>query len=271
MTINNTGVLQKVNTPVVCAANTFVLMSPSPPNYTEKHMNLTYGQRLKAARTHKKLTQPQLAEISGVPQGTISKIERGDQETSAYDSVLAHHLDVNALWLRNGDELLKPEWLGGNYKTPKLTVIRNISEPVKSEFDIQSLQPAELRIPLLSWVRAGDFCEAPGQFGQYDAEEWLPAPLFNTGPNTFALTVRGDSMDGPDGYKEGEIVYIDPDITPTIGDDVLASTDTGITLKRYKEDEAGAYLLALNGNRIIHPTAPWHICGVVVFSGKRRR
>ena len=126
------------------------------------------------------------------------------------------------------------------------------------------------KIPLLSWVRAGDFCEAPGQFTLADAEDMLPNPIDGSGPRTFALTVRGDSMATPDGYQEGEIVYIDPDITPVIGNDILARTDAGITLKRYKEDEHGPYLLALNGNQIIRPPQPWHICGVVVFSGRRR-
>jgi len=138
-------------------------------------------------------------------------------------------------------------------------------------FQSQVLEPVEFKIPLLSWVRAGEFCEAPSQFSRTDAEEMLPAPLFNTGPNTFALTVRGDSMNAPGGYEEGEIVYIDPDIAPEIGNDVLARTDAGMTLKRYKEDELGPYLLALNGNQIIRPPQPWHICGVVVFSGKKRR
>jgi SOS-response transcriptional repressor LexA len=129
--------------------------------------------------------------------------------------------------------------------------------------------PAALSVPLLSWVRAGDFCESPGQFCMEDAEEFLPRPLFNTSKKTFALLVRGDSMDVSGGYREGEIVYIDPDVSPTPGRDVLAKTESGMTLKRYKEDEDGPYLLQLNGNKIIRP-ANWHVCGVVVFSGQKR-
>jgi len=135
---------------------------------------------------------------------------------------------------------------------------------------IENVYPAEFSIPLLSWVRAGAFCEAPGQFTKDDAEELLPRPLFRTGPNTFALRVVGDSMDAPSGYREGEIVYIDPDIEPTPGKDVLAKADGKMTLKRYKVDEEGPYLLQLNGSRIIRPTGEWHVCGVVVFSGQRR-
>jgi SOS-response transcriptional repressor LexA len=131
-------------------------------------------------------------------------------------------------------------------------------------------QVAVQSVPLLSWVRAGEFCDAPASLTKDDAEEWLPAPLQGVGKRAFALEVRGDSMDAPTGYREGEFVYIDPDVTATHGKDVLARLDTGLTLKRYKEDEEGPYLFQLNGNKIIRPTSEWHVCGVVVFSGQRR-
>jgi SOS-response transcriptional repressor LexA len=101
-----------------------------------------------------------------------------------------------------------------------------------------------------------------------DTDSNLLSPKAIASKNTFALQVRGDSMDTPDGYREGETVYIDPDISPTPGRDVLAKTDSGITLKRYKVDEEGPYLLQLNGNKIIRPEGTWHVCGVVVFSGR---
>lgn len=60
---------------------------------------MNYGNRLTHARKRKALTQVKLEAISGVPQGTISKIERGDQLDSSYDSILAYHLDCSAIWL----------------------------------------------------------------------------------------------------------------------------------------------------------------------------
>jgi len=76
---------------------------------------MNYGQRLKAARKHKKLTQPQLAELSGVGQGSISKIERGDQEVSAFDIELAYALDVSPLWLKTGNKKHAPDWLSEDF------------------------------------------------------------------------------------------------------------------------------------------------------------
>jgi transcriptional regulator with XRE-family HTH domain len=78
---------------------------------------MTYKDRLRSARKHKGFSQNQLAEKSGVGQGSISKIERGDQKASAYDIELAEALDINPLWLRTGKEAYKPAWLGG--ATPK--------------------------------------------------------------------------------------------------------------------------------------------------------
>ena len=74
---------------------------------------MTYGQRLKAARLHKGWTQPELERATGglVGQGTISKIERGDQGNSNYDILLAFYLGVHPLWFYNGDQRYTPYWL----------------------------------------------------------------------------------------------------------------------------------------------------------------
>jgi transcriptional regulator with XRE-family HTH domain len=99
---NNTRVLNKINTPVVCLFNTSVL----------DLRTMEYGERLRLARTYKGLSQTELAERSGVGQGSISKIERGDQEYSAYDVEFGLALDVHPAWLKLGDDRFAPEWLG---------------------------------------------------------------------------------------------------------------------------------------------------------------
>lgn len=62
-----------------------------------------YGERLRWARKQADLTQQELANISGVKQGSISKIERGEQSESSYDPILAFHLRVSAYWLTTGE------------------------------------------------------------------------------------------------------------------------------------------------------------------------
>jgi transcriptional regulator with XRE-family HTH domain len=70
----------------------------------------TLGLRLKKAREHAGLSQKQLEERAGVSQKTISKIERGDQDSSTQVVQLARHLGVNASWLATGegDMITKP-------------------------------------------------------------------------------------------------------------------------------------------------------------------
>lgn len=72
---------------------------------------MTLGLRLKAARLRKNMTQADLETASGVKQGTISKIERGDQEQSSYVVALALALDVDPGYLYNG---IASSGTGGN-------------------------------------------------------------------------------------------------------------------------------------------------------------
>ncbi|MEE8128162.1 helix-turn-helix transcriptional regulator [Candidatus Vondammii sp. HM_W22] len=60
---------------------------------------MKYGERLRYARKDRGLSQNQLAEKSEVKQGSISKIERGDQEASTFDIALARALNISPAWL----------------------------------------------------------------------------------------------------------------------------------------------------------------------------
>lgn len=74
-------------------------------------MKMTYGNRLRAARKQKDWSQETLAKRANVGPGTISKIERGDQDASTYDIELALALGVQPIWLKNGDPKHAPDWL----------------------------------------------------------------------------------------------------------------------------------------------------------------
>lgn len=128
------------------------------------------------------------------------------------------------------------------------------------------------RVPLISWVRAGQFCEVSDPFHPGDAEEWLPCPVSH-GPRTFALRIVGESM-MPE-YRHNEIIYVDPDVSAQHNDDVVVRTpDSKVTFKRLQRTQDGTYLLALNPDipdRIIRVPDDTLICGVVVFSGIIRK
>ena len=86
---------------------------------------MNYGERLKAARSHKGLTQKELGAATNgeVKQASISKIERGDQDFSGFDILLAMALDVHPKWLKDGDPAYLPDWLGGPFKSPESPVL----------------------------------------------------------------------------------------------------------------------------------------------------
>lgn len=75
---------------------------------------MKYGERLRLARKYKNLSQAELAIISGVKQGTISKIERNGQNYSGFDAQLSDALDIHAMWLRTEEEKFAPGWLNNN-------------------------------------------------------------------------------------------------------------------------------------------------------------
>lgn len=199
------------------------------------------AERLKRFRRAAKLTQSALAAKAGLSQSAIGNIESGIRGFGSSVVALAQALDISPSELLSG-------------------------EPS----NVKPLDAQSGAIPLISWIRAGEFCESPDNFSPGDAEDWLPRPLASLGRNAFALEVTGESMDVPDGYRHGDIVYINPDLQARPGNDVVAKMDVRTTLKRYRVDTEGPYLLQLNGNIIIRPTLPWEICGVVVFSGRRR-
>lgn len=131
-------------------------------------------------------------------------------------------------------------------------------------------------VPKISWVQAGDVCDAEDHYEPGHADEWLICPVKH-GKNTYVLEVVGDSMNSgeADGYLEGFDIFVDPDVNARHGDDVIVKTsDNKATFKRLQVTEDGQYLLALNKtwpNRIIQVPEDSIICGVIIYSGKSRK
>jgi SOS-response transcriptional repressor LexA len=128
------------------------------------------------------------------------------------------------------------------------------------------------QIPLISWVKAGELCESPDNYQTGDAIDWLECPVKH-GPRSYCLQLDGDSMDdgSSDAYRDGEIIFIDPDARAEPGRDVVVRTlENKTTFKRLKQDSEGLYLLGLNGKKIIRVPDGTVFCGVVIFSGKKR-
>ncbi|MEG0921331.1 MAG: S24 family peptidase [Comamonas sp.] len=108
------------------------------------------------------------------------------------------------------------------------------------------------KVPLISWVQAGAWCEAADPFLVGEAEMWLDCPVFHS-EYTYALRVRGDSMTAPSGsqrsYPDGCIVYVDPMKRDAVnGDRIIACLlDThDVTFKVYKNEDGRQWLMPLN-------------------------
>lgn len=71
---------------------------------------MEFSERLRLAREAAKLTQEQLAQKSGVKQGTISKIERGDADSSTFTVQLAIACGVRPEWLAIGSGAMIDEY-----------------------------------------------------------------------------------------------------------------------------------------------------------------
>lgn len=272
MMINNTIVLSKINTPVLESSNILVL-----------NEFMKFSERLKIARKHAKLSQEDLALAVGVTQGLISKIERGEQEETAAVVKLAKACNVRVEWLDEGSgEMILKSNPTAQSNADKLT-LKNpnyasfFGEKTNKNAHQLTTNVAETsiqlkRCPLISWVKAGEMCDVGHVYNSDDAEEWLICGTPHS-EKTFALSVVGDSM-SPE-YLEGWHIFVDPEVQAKHNDDVVVIDHEGkATFKRLQITPEGNYLLALNTeypNRVIKVPVDSTICGVVIYSGKRRR
>lgn len=118
-------------------------------------------------------------------------------------------------------------------------------------------------LPVVGYVQAGSFCEAPDSFQPYHADEWVEAGG-PAGPRAFILRVEGFSME-PD-FSPGNKLVIDPDQQWNSGDFVVAkrTSDQAVTLKQLRQEGSEFYLYATNPDwpdRVIRMTEEWSICG----------
>lgn len=205
----------------------------------------TIGERIKWARAQRGLTQGGLAVAAKVSTSTIGNLESGLREKPRELNAIAHALRAAPAWVETG----RGEW--------------DATSNVEAGPDRGGL------VPLISWVQAGDWCEASDPFQPGDAERWMPCPVAH-GPHTYALRVKGDSMTAPHGnsrtYPEGCMVYVDPDRgSPINGDRVVAKlrgTDE-VTFKVYKEEDGRKWLMPLNPAHL--PIRDeFTVCGIII-------
>ena len=183
-----------------------------------------------------------------ISQVGISNLESRDSASSRYSGELAIVLQVNRNWLEKG------------------------RGPKSIDANVESGPALEGRVPLISWVQAGDWKQAADPYAPGDAEEWLDSPV-RASSGVYALRVRGESMvnpAGPKSYPDGCIIFVDPNRrSPHNGERIIAKIDGNdeVTFKVYTEDAGRVFLKPLN------PQFPpifekFKVLGTVIYKGE---
>jgi SOS-response transcriptional repressor LexA len=167
-------------------------------------------------------------------------------------------------------------------RVPRLNVLRELADALGCPFDQLIAENALLnvahvqmtpraKVPLISWVRAGSCHPAADPYEPGDAEEWIETEI-KVNKNSYALTVRGDSMEPL--FPEGCVIVVDSDKRAENGSFVIARLDDSgdVTFKQLVKDAGMMYLKPLNERYPIIPiTRDATICGVIVEMIQRRR
>ncbi|PMY63147.1 MULTISPECIES: LexA family transcriptional regulator [Pseudomonas] len=168
-------------------------------------------------------------------------------------------------WLK-----VRREWLEYGVLPKEQTNESNVIQLVnQGNSNVSELIQRFGKVPLISWVQAGAWCESTTNFEPYDADSWLSCPV-PISSNGYALKVLGDSMTNPGpgrSYPAGCIIFVDPEVVTKAGDRVVAQIPrtNEATFKILVEDAGRQYLRPINPQYpIIEFTEETHICGKVV-------
>lgn len=151
----------------------------------------------------------------------------------------------------------------------------NLADPVymarKAEEQANVSPGPDLRgkVPLISWVQAGNFAEVVDLLQPGEAFEWIETSI-QPRQHTFALRVEGDSME-PD-FPAGTILIVEPELEAHVGDFVIAKNgDEEATFKQLVRDGGDWYLKPLNPRYPLKSLTGCHVVGVVRAAERRFR
>lgn len=192
------------------------------------------SDRILSRRTALGLSKTALAKAIGISGVSVGKWESGlNQPKGRYLNDLAAALGVSVDWLLTGKE----EGTMG-VSEPPFPGYRNV-EP--------AVIPQGGRVPILSYVQAGNWREICEQATGFDGNVEYVTASVDIGPRGFGLWLRGNSMTPQ--FNEGDLVIVDPDEQPRPGDFVVAKNGSEeATFKKYRPrgiDENGQEVFEL--------------------------
>lgn len=183
--------------------------------------NQTIGQRIRALRRSKKLTQMQLAKIAGVSSPAVTEWEK--------DSYLPKATSIEAI--------------ANEFKVTTEYILTGKGNGTFSKSNIIPVVPK--MAPVLSWVQAGVFTSVQA-IDTSQIEEWLPLP--DDCDQCFYLKVQG--LSNHPLFQEGDYILVDPTVQYSemqSGDVIVVRKHDEATFKRLViETDNSRYLQALN-------------------------
>jgi SOS-response transcriptional repressor LexA len=225
---------------------------------------LTLGKFIRLKRTERGLTLQQVADVFGIGRASVSDWESDKTlPASSRFSKLAEVLGTST------DVLLDYLSVSGRKSTHFVESKGKDSPTIAEQNVIEGI--AARRLPVISWVQAGEWGEIVDNFQPGDAEEWVLCP-FPSSDESFVLKVVGQSMYNPGGdlsFREGDYISVDPRKEPLHRSLVIAKrrSDQSATFKQLLIENDGTILLhALNPswpNRYITVDEDTSIVGVV--------
>lgn len=181
-----------------------------------------FPDRLQKIMDERGLSQAELGRRTGLSRQAINGLLAGDSKAPRPENLLllCEALDVDPYTLMLGRPRSAASKLADGTVVP------------------------DPHVPLISWVQAGSFTEANDWHPAGHADRYVACSKPH-GPQTYALTIVGDSME-PD-FIEGDIVFVDPSREAKHGDVVIVRTpDARTTIKRFQQSPEGAFLLVAN-------------------------
>jgi len=210
---------------------------------------MALGKNVEALRKRNGWTMEDLSVRSGVEVGTINALEKRDSKRSQYATALARAFGLSVEELESGAAAATP--------------------PLHEPSNVSAAPERRHRVPLISWVQAGDWSHAADLLHPGEGFEWIDTSV-SVQAHTFALRVEGDSME-PE-FAPGTILVVEPEMDAHPGDYVIAKNgDDEATFKQLVRDGADLYLKPLNPRYPIKPLGHSRIVGVVREAVKRYR
>lgn len=222
------------------------------------------GDRIRQARKHAGFTQKQLAEKVEVSVQAISQLEKGESKQPKSTNLIkiASATGTSFEWIATGKGQML---ISGSVEMAVNDTLGHYNVTAE-DLDLKQL------VPVISWVRAGQFCEAHDPLEPGDAEDWLPRPK-GASKSTYALTVKGDSMTSPypgtRSYPQGIIIFVDPEkeVLPGSRGVFKLPESNEVTFKELVSDAGQLYLKPLNPQYDKIPvTEKMTTCGKVIGS-----